>query len=163
MGINTAKERAAELGIYKNKEDARPVHGREINNIIDSLTDGTSEDFNVAAGTIGTLNTDSTIIAKGTVTQLTSITTGITLNKAAGVITTVSSTLAAGTNAAFTVSNSLVTANSVILLTVDDSATAGIAKLNVQEVTSGSFRINVTNIHGTNAFNNTLNIHYIVM
>lgn len=101
--------------------------------------------------------------ARGTVTQLTSITTGVTVNAKTGVITTVSSTLAAGSNAAFTVTNSEVEEGSVIMLTVDDSATAGLAKLNVESVADGSFDVNVTNIHGSNAFNNVIKVHFVVL
>lgn len=101
--------------------------------------------------------------SSGTVTQLTAITTAVTLNQPSGVITTVSSTLAAGSNAAFTVTNSYVTASSVIILTPDDSATAGLAKLNVQNIAAGSFKVNITNVHSANAFNNVVKIHFLVM
>ena len=103
------------------------------------------------------------VFAKGDVTQDTAITTGVEVNAPAGVITTVSSTLAAGSNATFIVTNSFVTATSVIQLTVDDSATAGLAKLNVQTVGAGVFSVNVTNIHSANAFNNLLKIHFLVV
>lgn len=103
------------------------------------------------------------ILVKGVVTQLTGITTGVEVNAPAGVITTVSSTLAAGSNATFIVTNSFVTETSVVQLTVDDSATAGLAKLNVQTVGNGVFSINVTNIHSANAFNNVLKIHFLIV
>lgn len=103
------------------------------------------------------------ITEKGTVTQITAITTGVTLNKQSGVITTVSSTLAAGANASFTVTNSKCFSDSVVMLTVDDSASAGLAKLNVQTIANGSFVVNITNIHGANAFNNVIKIHYSII
>lgn len=102
-------------------------------------------------------------VGKATVTQITAITTGVTINASAGVITTVSSTLAAGSNAAFKVTNSKVTSTSVIQLTADDKATAGWARVNVQDVAAGEFYINVTNIHATNAFNNIVKIHFLVV
>lgn len=100
---------------------------------------------------------------KGTVTQTGFLTTAVTLDKPAGVITTVSASTVAGSNEAFTVNNSYVTANSVIQLSVDDSATAGLAKLNIQNLTNGSFEVNVTNIHPTNAFNNIIKIYFLVI
>ena len=103
------------------------------------------------------------ITEKGTVTQLTAITTGVTLNKQSGVITTVSSVLAAGSNASFTVTNNKCFSDSVIMLTVDDSASAGLAKLNVQDIANGSFKVNITNIHGANAFNNVIKIHFTII
>ena len=48
-------------------------------------------------------------INKSTVTQATSITTGVTLNDMCGIITTVSASIAAGNNATFQVLNNLMT------------------------------------------------------
>ena len=99
----------------------------------------------------------------GTVTQTTAITTGVTLNSKTGVITTVSSTLAAGSNAAFTVTNSEVTTSSVIQLTWANNG-AGIALMSLDAApANGSFIIRIHNVHGANAFNNTLLIHYTVI
>jgi hypothetical protein len=103
-----------------------------------------------------------TTVTKGTVTQITAITTGVEVNASSGVITTVSSTLAAGANATFIVTNSAAAADSVIQLTVDDSATAGLAKLNVQAIGAGVFSVNITNIHTANAFNNVMDIHFSI-
>ena len=103
------------------------------------------------------------VTEKGTVTQNTAITTAVTLNKQSGVITTVSSTLAAGSNASFTVNNNKCYSDSVVMLTVDDSASAGLAKLNVQSVANGSFVVNITNIHGANASNNVIKIHFTII
>ena len=50
----------------------------------------------------------NTLLGRGTVTQATSITTAVTLNKRSGIVTTVSSTLAANAEAEFTVNNSFV-------------------------------------------------------
>lgn len=133
---------------------------KEIIDDVNSITDGT---YTFDDLTVTNLTTDKPVITKGNVTQLTAITTGVTTNASAGVITTVSSTLAAGSNATFVVTNSKVTSSSVIMLTVDDSATAGLAKVNVQTVTNGAFSINITNIHGTNAFNNVIKIHFLVI
>lgn len=113
--------------------------------------------------TTALVTSDKVTVTKGNVTQITAITTGVTTNAGAGVITTVSSTLAAGSNAAFKVTNSKATATSVIQLTADDKATAGWARVNVQDVAAGEFYINVTNIHPTNAFNNIVKIHFVVL
>jgi len=131
----------------------------EIIDAVNAITDGT---YSFDALTVTALTTDKATITKGNVTQQTAITTAVTSNAAAGVITTVSSTLAAGSNATFVVNNSKVTSTSVIMLTVDDSATAGLAKVNVQTVTNGAFSVNITNIHGANAFNNVIKIHFVV-
>lgn len=153
-----------------------PVYSKQFNKLVDVVKELEPSDGTLSADTISevtaangvsvdgvTLKDGGVVLTKGTVTQLTSITTGVTVNAPAGVITTVSSTLAAGSNATFIVTNSFVTATSVVQLTVDDSATAGLAKLNVQTVSSGVFSVNVTNIHGANAFNNVLKIHFLVV
>lgn len=97
-----------------------------------------------------------------TVTQQTAISTAVTINSASGQITTVSSTLAGGSNAAFTVNNSEVTTTSTILLTVEHPG-AGIPLVTVDAPpANGSFVIRIYNID-TNAFNNTLTIHFLVI
>lgn len=154
-----------------------PVYGDYLNKIIDWFTTnlvpeaGTGYIETLVELTPGTgITIDGTLIKdggvqldKGTVNQETAITTGVTINKPSGVITTVSSTLAAGSNASFTVTNSFCKSTSTILLTPDDSLTAGLAKLNVQTLTDGTFDINITNIHGANAFNNKVKIHYTIL
>jgi hypothetical protein len=97
-----------------------------------------------------------------TVTQQTAISTAVTINSASGQITTVSSTLAGGSNAAFTVNNSEVTTASTILLTVEHPG-AGVPLVVVDAPpANGSFVIRIYNID-TNAFNNTLTIHFLVI
>ena len=96
------------------------------------------------------------------VTQLTAITTAVTVNAHNGIITTVSSTLAGGSNAAFTVNNSKVTTASKILLTVDHPG-AGIPVLITETITNGSFDIRIYNVSAATAFNNTLEISYLIL
>jgi len=96
----------------------------------------------------------------GTVTQLTAITTPVTLDAWQGVITTVSSTLAGNSNTVFTVNNSNVKAGSVITLTCQNSG-AGIAVLNVESIVDGSFAVRIYNVSAS-AFNNTLKIYFTV-
>ena len=57
-----------------------------------------------------------TTAAQGTVTQLTSKSTGVTLNKSAGRITMNAAALAGATAVSFTLTNSLISANDVIVL-----------------------------------------------
>ena len=96
------------------------------------------------------------------VTQLTAITTAVTVNAHNGIITTVSSTLAGGSNAAFTVNNSKVTTASKILLTVNHPG-AGIPVLITEAVANGSFAIRIYNVTASTAFNNTLEISYLIL
>ena len=59
-----------------------------------------------------------TAAAQGTVTQATSKSTGVTLNKSAGQITMDDATLNATTNVAFTLTNSTISAKDVIVVNV---------------------------------------------
>lgn len=85
--------------------------------------------------------------AGGAVTQITSITTGVTLSKPTGQITTVVSTLAAGVDASFTVTNTCVEAGDTIVINTKSYAgTAdGIPICKIQSVADGSFIVNVHN------------------
>ena len=95
------------------------------------------------------------------VTQITAISTAVTVNANNGIITTVSSTLGAGSNAAFTVNNSKVLATSRILLTAEHPG-AGIPVLITETLTNGSFDIRIYNL-GSAAFNNVINISYLII
>ncbi len=107
---------------------------------------------------------DSVASDKGTITQATNITTGVTLNNLSGVITTVSSTLAADTEATFTVTNSKVTASSLVMATVQyPAASAGTPVVQVGAVSDGSFTVVLTNVNPSNALNAAVKIHFIVL
>ena len=82
----------------------------------------------------------------GTVTQASSRTTGVTINKKCGAITLYS---AAGTSAytSFTVTNSLVTANDVIVVNQQSGTNTYLAF--VTAVAAGSFRITFSAVSGT--------------
>jgi hypothetical protein len=95
------------------------------------------------------------------VTQLTAITTAVTVNANNGIITTVSSTLGAGSNAAFTVNNSKVLATSRILLTAEHPG-AGLPILITETIVNGSFAIRIYN-RGSAAFNNVVKIHFLIV
>jgi hypothetical protein len=99
----------------------------------------------------------------GTVTQLTSITTAVTLNAFNGVITTVSSTLAANAKTFFTVNNSNVTATSRIIVSAEyDEAATGIVVLGVSDIATGSFKVVLSN-GGNAALNNVVKVHFMVI
>lgn len=82
--------------------------------------------------------------AGGTVVQATSKSTAVTLNKPCGKITTHAENLAAGAVVGFTVNNSLVTADDVIVLTPKDG-NGYKYRFSVYSVNNGSFVIAVKN------------------
>jgi hypothetical protein len=97
------------------------------------------------------------------VTQLTSISTGVTCNGYTGVITTVSQTLAAGADAEFTVTNSNVRATDVVVACIKTHTSAGDFIVGVSAVADGSFKLRLTNLHAATAGNNVLVINFIVL
>ena len=102
----------------------------------------------------------------GTVTQESNHTTGVTINATSGRITLAASALAAATNAEFTVTNSTVTANSIIMLTVQDENTTNNAQLTActHTIASGSFKISLHNPAATGATSATSSkIHFLVI
>jgi len=87
--------------------------------------------------------------AQGTVTQATSKSTGVTLNKSAGQITMNNAALASATNVAFTLTNSLISANDVLIVNVaGGGATAGTYNVFVSALAVGSATIVLRNISG---------------
>ena len=85
--------------------------------------------------------------AQGTVTQATSKSTGVTLNKSAGVITLNGAALGATTTVNFTLTNSYISANDTVILTLANSgATAGSYTAIVSTLTVGSATITIRNI-----------------
>lgn len=100
--------------------------------------------------------------AGGAVTQATNSSTGVTLNKPCGQITTVALTTAAAGEERFTVTNSCVAATDVIMLstTYNGNGTVG---LSVQKVAAGAFDIVITNLHASSAFNAAMVINFVVL
>jgi predicted ThiF/HesA family dinucleotide-utilizing enzyme len=85
--------------------------------------------------------------AQGTVTQATSKSTGVTLNKSAGQITMNNAALASVTNVAFTLTNSLISANDVMIVNVaGGAATAGTYNVFTSTLAAGSATIVLRNI-----------------
>lgn len=85
--------------------------------------------------------------AGGTVTQITSRSTGVTVNKICGSITTFSGVaLAAGSEAAFLVSNSSVASTDCVIVNIASGATTNAYICSVTSVGSGSFTINYSNV-----------------
>jgi hypothetical protein len=85
--------------------------------------------------------------AQGTVTQLTSKSTGVTLNKSSGQITMNNAALANGAIISFTLTNSLLSAKDVIIVNVAGGlATNGTYTSFVSNVSAGTAVISLYNI-----------------
>ena len=87
--------------------------------------------------------------AQGSVTQATSKSTAVTLNKPAGVITMNNASLATATNATFTLNNSYISANDTIILTIaGGQTTPGSYNVFANALAAGSVSITLRNISG---------------
>jgi hypothetical protein len=112
------------------------------------------------------LGVPSRLSSKNAVTQQTSITTGVTCNGGAGVITTVSATTATTATSTFTVTNDCVLSNHKVLLQLISYAgtplTNGIPILSVGTISNGSFQISISN-YGANALSGALVILFVLV
>ena len=119
-------------------------------------------DQDIDGGTIGA-TTPSTVVgttvyatseigysaaAQGTVTQATSKSTGVTLNKSAGQITMNDAALANATNVSFTLTNSTISAKDIVVLSVSSGATAGAYNCWISGKATGSCTITLRNLSG---------------
>jgi hypothetical protein len=120
-------------------------------------------DQDIDGGTIGA-TTPSTVVgttvyatteigystaAQGTVTQATSKSTAVTLNKSAGQITMNNASLATATNATFTLNNSTISANDAVILTISGGQTTpGSYNVFANSLAAGSVSITLRNISG---------------
>jgi hypothetical protein len=86
--------------------------------------------------------------AQGTVTQLTSKSTAVTLNKSAGRITMSGVELAANTAVSFTLNNSLISANDVLVVCISGGATAAAYTTYISSMTTGSAVVTLRNLTG---------------
>lgn len=87
-----------------------------------------------------------TAAAQGSVTQATSKSTAVTLNKPAGQITMNNASLAAATNVSFTLNNTFISANDTLIVTISSGATAAAYNAWVSGLAAGSATIVLRNI-----------------
>jgi hypothetical protein len=144
---------------------ARTSDGATITNF---LTDGTSGIINSAVSTTFQINTAEAMRidssgnvlvtgsgglgygtgSGGTVTQATSKSTGVTLNKPTGRITMVNTSLAANTNVSFLFTNSTIAAGDVVLVNIYDNASLNSYQACAENSRGGSVYIMLRNTTG---------------
>ena len=100
--------------------------------------------------------------AGGTVTQITSKTTGVTLNKLCGQIVTHNENMSSNTVKVFTVTNSLVGANDVVVVHRASGGTGGEYGVGVDAVAAGSFNVRIFN-QGAGALAEALTLNFAVI
>lgn len=99
----------------------------------------------------------------GAVTQATDRTTTVVLNKQSGAITTQATSLAAGAEVEFTVTNSTVAINDVVVLSVRSGQTATTSFAYVSAVAAGSFKITLSNLAAATADTGAMIINFVVL
>lgn len=137
----------------------------------DTIT-GATIDSSVIGGTTPAATTGTTVYAtselgygtaaQGTVTQATSKSTGVTLNKSVGQITMNNASLAGGTTVLFTLTNSLLSAKDVLIVNVGSAGTSGAYWPYVANVGSGTAVIGVYN-NTTGALGEAIVINYAII
>jgi hypothetical protein len=103
--------------------------------------------------------------AQGTVTQLTSKSTGVTLNKSAGRITTDNSALAGGAVETFILTNSSISVNDTLIVCLSRNSTgsaAGAYTVYVSYLTAGSALISIRNLSAT-SYSEALIINFAII
>jgi hypothetical protein len=107
------------------------------------------------------------ILDAGTVTQITSLVTPVTLNTQCGVITTVSADLGANSQAVFTLNNSQITATNLVLLNVQSvgGTVAGTGNVTVQgdNQVNGAINIVLQNTDGGATGAEVFQVSFIVL
>lgn len=128
------------LGFYQT--GFREINGQQLNRVVaevNALTGFAS--FGLTAG----LGYPTGKSVGGAVTQITSRSTGVTLNNLTGQITTDTSSLAAEATATFTVTDSKVALGDVPVLAIQSGTNGGGTIVYVSTVAAGSFAISVQN------------------
>jgi hypothetical protein len=100
----------------------------------------------------------------GTVTQLTAITTAVTLNTLSGVITTVAASASPGSPDIFTFNNTNITTSSILLVSVSyPTSGTGVAHVTTQ-LANGSAQIVINTVDpGGAPLDSSLNIHFFII
>jgi len=105
-----------------------------------------------------------TAAAQSTVTQLTNKNTAVTLNKSAGQITMVNSTIPGNDVATFTLNNSFISAKDVLIVNIGSGATTpGQYTAYVTSLASGAAIIVVRNLAGTTSPEDVLVLNFAII
>jgi hypothetical protein len=109
------------------------------------------------------ISTPQLIMNKANVSQTTSNTSGVTASALAGVITTMSQTVATQGSSSFIVTHPKVNVNSVILANIVNYSGNGLPRVHVNTITSGNFSIVIGNAHVTAPLSAAVKIAYQIL
>jgi hypothetical protein len=121
------------------------------------------QDINGADTLLANSQFGYTAAAQGTVTQATSKSTGVTLNKSAGQITMNNAALAGATAVSFTLTNSLISTNDVLILNVGAGATAVAYTVYTSSIAAGSAVITLRNMTAATSLSEAVVINFALI
>jgi len=104
-----------------------------------------------------------TAAAQGTVTQATSKSTGVTLNKSAGQITMNNAALAGATAVSFTLTNSLISTNDLLILNVGSGGTAVAYTVYTSSISAGSAVVTLRNMTAATSLSEAVVLNFAVI
>jgi hypothetical protein len=104
-----------------------------------------------------------TTAAQGTVTQATSKSTGVTLNKSAGQITMNNAALLGATAVSFTLTNSLISTNDLLILNVGSGGTAVAYTVYTSSISAGSAVITLRNMTAATSLSEAVVINFALI
>ena len=100
---------------------------------------------------------------QGTVTQATSKSTAVTLNKSAGQITMNNAALAGATAVSFTLNNSLISTNDLLILNVGSGGTAVAYTVYTSSISAGSAVITLRNMTASTSLSEAVVINFALI
>ena len=100
---------------------------------------------------------------QGTVTQATSKSTAVTLNKSAGQITMNNAALAGATAVSFTLNNSFISANDLLILNVGSGGTAVAYTVYTSSISAGSAVITLRNMTAATSLSEAVVINFALI
>ena len=104
-----------------------------------------------------------TTAAQGTVTQATSKSTGVTLNKSAGQITMNNAALLGATAVSFTLTNSLISTNDLLILNVGSGGTAVPYTVYTSSIAAGSAVVTLRNLTTATSLSEAVVINFALI
>ena len=157
LDIGTGSSRTGDIRIG-NTANTGDIHTRTTGQT--EITTGT---LDITSTGTCTITAPSFIFGpKGTVTQITSQNTAVTINTPLGKITTVTLNIQNNHTETFQVNNSIVTESSIVMATVDGYDGDSILSVTVNNISNGSFQLNLEN-GGGGTLNDLCTIAYMIL
>jgi hypothetical protein len=104
-----------------------------------------------------------TTAAQGTVTQATSKSTAVTLNKSAGQITMNNAALAGATAVSFTLNNTFISTNDILILNVGAGATATAYTVYTSSISAGSAVVTLRNLTASTSYSEAVVLNFALI